>query len=109
MGRTAEERSMAEGWEVVATVDDAVEAELLAGFLENAGVPSAVESSQASEFPFTVGGLAVVRVEVPADRLEEARRLIAEREAAVAADEAGEDQELDQQELDQEGLDEEEA
>jgi hypothetical protein len=88
---------MAEGWEVVATLEDEVEAELLAGFLENAGVPSAVESSHSHEFPFTVGSLAVVRVEVPSERLEEARRLLAERDSAAgAADEAGDGEGLDE-------------
>jgi hypothetical protein len=82
---------MAEGWEVVAAVDNEEEAELMAGFLESAGVPSAVESSHSHEFPVTVGSLAVVRVEVPSDRLEEARRLLAEREAQPPpAEEAGE-------------------
>lgn len=77
---------MAEGWEVVAAVDNEEEAELMVGYLEGAGVPSAMESSHSHGFPFTVGSLAVVRVEVPAERLEEARRLLAEREAAPRDD-----------------------
>jgi hypothetical protein len=76
---------MAEGWEPVAEVETEDEARLMAGFLGSAGVATEVESVTSHEFPVTHGDLALVRLWVPADRLEEARRLLAERETAAPA------------------------
>ena len=76
---------MAEGWEPVVEVETDDEAQLIAGFLEATGVETQVESVASHEFPVTHGTLALVRVWVPAERLEEARRLLAEREGAGAA------------------------
>jgi len=75
---------MAEGWEPVAEVETEDEARLMAGFLDAAGIGTEVESVASHEFPVTHGDLALVRVWVPAGRLEEARRLLAEREGAAA-------------------------
>lgn len=77
---------MAEGWEPVAEVETEDEARLMAGFLDAAGVATEVESVASHEFPVTHGDLALVRVWVPAERLEEARRLLAERESAAGAE-----------------------
>jgi hypothetical protein len=44
-----------------------------------------VESSLSTEFPATVGSLGVVRIEVPAGRADEARRLLAERDGGADA------------------------
>ena len=85
---------MAEGWEPVAEVETEDEARLMAGFLDSAGVATEVESVTSHEFPVTHGDLALVRLWVPADRLEEARRLLAERETGAGSEgadvEAGE-------------------
>lgn len=77
---------MVEGWEPVAEVETEDEARLMAGFLGSAGIGAEVESVASHEFPVTHGDLALVRVWVPAGRLEEARRLLAEREGAAAAE-----------------------
>jgi hypothetical protein len=77
---------MAEGWEVVAEVETEDEATLMDGYLRSVGVPCEVESSASHEFPVTHGDLALVRVWVPQDRLEEARQLLQERELAPAAE-----------------------
>jgi hypothetical protein len=91
----AEGSSMAEGWEPVAEVETEDEARLMAGFLDSAGIGTEVESVASHEFPVTHGDLALVRLWVPAERLEEARRLLAEREnaptAEIAEGEMGED------------------
>jgi len=55
------------------------EAMLIAGFLENQGVPARVESRVFRQEPVTFGQLGAVGLLVPADRLEEARRLIERR------------------------------
>ena len=81
---------MAEGWEPVAEVETEDEARLMAGFLDTAGVATEVESVASHEFPVTHGDLALVRVWVPAERLEEARRLLAERETASGGTEIAE-------------------
>jgi hypothetical protein len=77
---------MAEGWEPVAEVETEDEARLMAGFLGSAGVATEVESVTSHEFPVTHGDLALVRLWVPADRLEEARRLLAERETVAPSE-----------------------
>ena len=75
---------MAEGWEPVVEVETDDEAQLIAGFLQAGGIGAEVESVASHEFPVTHGDLALVRVWVPAERLDEARRLLAERETAAA-------------------------
>ena len=71
---------MAEDWVIVKVVGSEEEASVVMGFLENCGIDSEVESLYASEFPAHVGGLSEVRVRVPADRAEEAKVLLNERE-----------------------------
>ena len=82
---------MAGDWEILETLSSEEEAELICGYLESQGVPCQVESAHSHEFPVTVSALANVRVEVPGDRVEEARRLLAERETAPPV--LGEDEE----------------
>lgn len=89
-----EETRMADGWEVVVTVESEEQAQVIAGFLESSGVPCEMDSTHSHEFPTTVGELAVVRLAVPAERAAEARRLLAEREAAGAPGLIDTDEEL---------------
>ena len=71
---------MAEGWAIVHVLESEEDAGIVAGFLQSRGIDCQVESSHSTEFPVTVGSLAVVRVEVPAAQADEARRLLAERD-----------------------------
>ena len=73
---------MADDWEVLEVFGTEEEAEMLRGFLESQGVPCQLESAHSHEFPVNVSALGNVRVEVPADRVEEARRLVAEAKAS---------------------------
>ena len=73
---------MADGWEILEVLGTEEEAEVVCGYLQSQGVPCQVESAHSHEFPVTVSALSNVRVEVPVDRLDEARRLLAEREGA---------------------------
>jgi hypothetical protein len=81
---------MADGWEVIEVLGTEEEAEVVRGYLESQGVPCQVESVHSHEFPVNVSALGNVRVEVPVDRLDEARRLLAEREATPALPEDAE-------------------
>lgn len=65
-------------WAVVETVSTVEEAELIAGFLRNEEIPCRVDSHHSNEFPFTVGELGEIEIEVPADREDEARGLLAD-------------------------------
>jgi hypothetical protein len=71
---------MADGWEILEVLGTEEDAEVVRGYLESQGVPCQVESAHSHEFPVTVSALSNVRIEVPADRLDEARRLLAARE-----------------------------
>lgn len=71
---------MADGWEILEVLGTEEDAEVVRGYLESQGVPCQVESAHSHEFPVNVSALGNVRVEVPADRLDEARRLLAARE-----------------------------
>lgn len=71
---------MADGWEILEVLGTEEDAEVVRGYLESQGVPCQVESVLSHEFPVNVSALGNVRVEVPTDRLEEARRLLAARE-----------------------------
>ena len=75
---------MADGWEILEVLGTEEDAELVCGYLQSQGVPCQVESALSHEFPVNVSGLSSVRVEVPVDRLEDARRLLAERERTPA-------------------------
>jgi len=66
-------------WEVVAEVAKWYEAELMAGHLRAAGVEARVIDNSFRQEPLpTVRSFAIVRVYVPADRLDESKRLLAE-------------------------------
>ena len=68
-------------WEVVAEVARRYEAELMAGRLRAAGLDARVVDKSFRQEPLpTVRSFAIVRVYVPADRLEEARGLLGEAE-----------------------------
>jgi hypothetical protein len=71
---------MADGWEILEVLGTEEEAEVICGYLESQGVPCQVESAHSHEFPVNVSALGNVRIEVPTDRVDEARRLLAERE-----------------------------
>jgi hypothetical protein len=66
-------------WEVVGEVAKRYEAELMAGRLRAAGIEAQVIDQSFRQEPVpTARALAIVRVYVPAQRLEEARRLLEE-------------------------------
>jgi hypothetical protein len=69
-------------WGVVRIVGTEEEATLIVGFLEGCGIPAELESLVFHQEPDTVGHLGEARVRVPAERLDEARRLLDERDAA---------------------------
>jgi hypothetical protein len=75
---------MAEDWEVLEVLGTEEEAEVVRGYLESQGVPAQLESAHSHEFPANISALGNVRVEVPVGRLDEARRLLAERETTPA-------------------------
>jgi hypothetical protein len=89
------DQAMGDGWEIVETVGTVEEATLIVGFLQSRGVPAAVESLLFRQEPVTFGRLGEVRVRVPAEHVEEARRLLEERRARfpVVPDENSEDEE----------------
>jgi hypothetical protein len=66
-------------WQVVEVVGTEEEAALIAGFLESRGLPCRIESLRFHQEPVNFGRLGEVRVRVPAERLEEARSLLAQR------------------------------
>jgi len=70
---------MSQEWALLESLGTEQEAMLIAGFLENQGVPARVESRVFRQEPVTFGQLGAVGLLVPADRLEEARRLIERR------------------------------
>jgi hypothetical protein len=76
---------MAADWEILEIVGTEEEAELICGFLNNQGVPCQVESAHSHEFPVNVSALGNVRIEVPAGRVDEARRLLAQQEKESSA------------------------
>jgi Putative prokaryotic signal transducing protein len=55
------------------------EAVLVQGFLENEGIPCQIENKKFHAEPVNFGDMAVIRVLVPAENAEEARRLLARR------------------------------
>jgi hypothetical protein len=78
---------MAEEWEIVKIVGTEEEATIVAGFLQSSGIESEVESLRASEFPADIGELANVNIRVPAERADEARALLNQREDVATGDE----------------------
>ncbi|MCG6924367.1 MAG: DUF2007 domain-containing protein [Acidobacteria bacterium] len=78
------------GWEVVAEVAKRYEAEFMAGHLRAAGIEARVIDKSFRQEPLpTARSFAIVRVYVPADRLDESKRLLAE---AASSPEDGEGQ-----------------
>ena len=75
---------MANDWEILEVLGTEEDAQVVCGYLESQGVPCQVESAHSHGFPVNVSALGNVRVEVPASRVEEARRLLAERERVPA-------------------------
>lgn len=78
-------------WGVVRIVGTEEEATLIVGFLEGSGIPAEVESLVFHQEPVTFGHLGEARVRVPADRLDEARRLLDEKDAEAPGGEAADD------------------
>ncbi|HOD73798.1 MAG TPA: DUF2007 domain-containing protein [Candidatus Bipolaricaulis anaerobius] len=65
-------------WELLTTVIGSPQAELVASFLRGEGIPVQFRSHvPPSVYPFTVNGLAEVRVLVPAVDLDRAREVLA--------------------------------
>jgi hypothetical protein len=67
-------------WVEAASVGDDETATLMAGFLEAQGIPAVTEGPSTTPFPEDLGAFGMSRVMVPPDRVEEARRLLAERQ-----------------------------
>jgi hypothetical protein len=65
-------------WQTVTTVGTDEEAALVAGCLEAAGIRAEIESLLFHQEPVNFGRLGEVRVHVPAERLAEARAVLAE-------------------------------
>ena len=78
---------MSEEWEIVKIVGTEEEATIVVGFLQSSGIESEVESLRASEFPTDIGDLANVNIRVPAERADEARALLNQREDVATGDE----------------------
>ena len=78
---------MSEEWEIVKIVGTEEEATIVVGFLQSSGIEAEVESLRASEFPTDIGDLANVNIRVPAERAEEARALLNQREDVATGDE----------------------
>ncbi len=75
---------MAVDWEILEVIGSETDAELVCGFLESRGVPCRVDSAYSHEFPAPMTSLGEVRVEVPGDRIAEARRLLEESDLRPA-------------------------
>jgi hypothetical protein len=78
---------MAEEWEIIKIVGTEEEATIVVGFLQSSGIESEAESLRASEFPADIGDLATINIRVPAERAEEARALLNQREDVATGDE----------------------
>jgi hypothetical protein len=76
--------------ERLTTTGDSMAAAVIRGLLEAEGVPVMLRAygSAGWLFPGTPGGLGAMEVLVPADRLDEARRLLGEAQDQAAADAA---------------------
>ena len=63
------------------------EAELVRGILESYGIPCRIRSKISHQvYPFTMDGLGEIRLEIPSEAEEEARRIIQEHLTAGAAE-----------------------
>jgi hypothetical protein len=74
-------------WEIVKIVGTTEEATIVVGFLQSSGIDAEAESLHASEFPTEIGELASINIRVPADRAEEAKALLNQREDVATGDE----------------------
>jgi hypothetical protein len=70
---------MTTGWEVCDVVGTEEEAVLIAGFLRSRGIEANLESLVFHQEPVTFGRLGEVRVRVPGEQADEARKLLAQR------------------------------
>ena len=82
---------MTEEWPILETVSSEEEARLIAGFLENTGVRCEVESLRFHQEPVNFGRLSEVRLRVPFEELEMARRLLAQLSKESEAGTSGEE------------------
>lgn len=84
-----------DGWEIVREVESDPEAALIAGALENAGIPVEVDSRLFRQEPVRMGLLGTVRILVPTERLAEAKSCLvdleADRGAPTLSEETGTD------------------
>lgn len=79
-------------WVPAASVGSDETATLMAGFLEAQGIPVVVEGPTTNPFPEDLGAFGLSKVMVPPDRVDEARRLLAEREGMSARSSREEDE-----------------
>jgi hypothetical protein len=83
-------------WVEAASVGDDETATLMAGFLEAQDIPTVVEGPSSTPFPEDFGAFGLSRVMVPPDRVDEARRLLAEREGMSAKASLEDDETLEE-------------
>jgi hypothetical protein len=83
-------------WVEAASVGDDETATLMAGFLEAQGIPAVVEGPASTPFPEDLGAFGMSRVMVPPDRVNEARRLLAEQQR-MSANASREDDETEEE------------
>jgi|SRR3990167_3486233 len=86
---------MSQEWVIVATVGTEEDARLKAGYLESRDVPCAIESLLFHQEPVNFGRLGEVRLKVPAEYAEEAKRLLAERVTGPSLVQEGSDEETE--------------
>lgn len=77
---------MNEEWPILETVGTEEEAHLIAGFLDSLEIPCAVESLRFHQEPVNFGRLGEVRLRVPTESIERARRALAERRSELLSD-----------------------
>ena len=70
---------MHEAWEICDVVGTEEEAVLIAGFLRSRGIEANLESLVFHQEPVTFGRLGEVRVRVPKEQADEARKILAQR------------------------------
>lgn len=76
-------------WELLTELSSETEAQLLQGALESVGIPCQLESLKFHAEPVNFGPLSRVRVHVLGDRLDEAREILANIDAAADDDGSG--------------------
>ena len=73
-----------ESWSAVERVANESEAALVVGFLQNHDIPARVVDKSFHQAPTSDEDLSPIEVAVPSDRVEEARRVLDQREAEFA-------------------------